>query len=70
MFTQELKFILMPQLIVIYSVAISWGSKMNFSSCVNMSGFCSDNHKRFLLQQENLICFILGLAELIVILTA
>ena len=28
----------------IFSVAISWGNKMNFSLSANMSGFCSDSH--------------------------
>ena len=28
----------------LFSVAISWGNKMNFSLSVNMSGFCSDSH--------------------------
>ena len=28
----------------LFSVAISWGNKMNFSLCVNMLGFCSDSH--------------------------
>ena len=27
-----------------FSVAISWGSKMNFSLCASMSGFCSNSH--------------------------
>ena len=27
-----------------FSVAISWDNKINFSLCVNMSGFCSDSH--------------------------
>ena len=29
----------------LFSVAISWGNKMNFSLSANMSGFCSDSHK-------------------------
>ena len=29
------------------SVAISWGNKMNFSLCANMSGFCSDSHNYY-----------------------
>ena len=28
----------------LFSVAISWGNKMNFSLSANMSGFCSDSH--------------------------
>ena len=28
----------------LFSVAISWGNKMNFSLCASMSGFCSDSH--------------------------
>ena len=28
----------------LFSVAISWGNKTNFSLSVNMSGFCSDSH--------------------------
>ena len=28
----------------LFSVAISWGNKMDFSLCANMSGFCSDSH--------------------------
>ena len=28
----------------LFSVAISWGNKMNFSLCVNMSSFCSDSN--------------------------
>ena len=27
------------------SAAISWGNKMNFNLCANLSGFCSDSHK-------------------------
>ena len=30
---------------LLFSVAISWSNKMNFSLCANMSGFCSDSHK-------------------------
>ena len=26
----------------LFSVAISWGNKTNFSLCVNMLGFCSN----------------------------
>ena len=29
----------------LFSVAISWGNKMNFRLCANMSVFCSDSHK-------------------------
>ena len=28
----------------LFSVAISWGNKMNFSLCANILGFCSDSH--------------------------
>ena len=28
----------------LFSVAISWGNKMNFSLYANMSSFCSDSH--------------------------
>ena len=28
----------------LFSEAISWGNKMNFSLCANMLGFCSDSH--------------------------
>ena len=28
-----------------FSVAISWGNKMNFSLYANMAGFCSGGHK-------------------------
>ena len=28
----------------LFSVAISWGTKLNFSLCTNMLGFCSDTH--------------------------
>ena len=28
----------------LFSVAISWGNKMNFSLSANMLGFCSDSH--------------------------
>ena len=31
--------------LALFSVAISWGSKMTFSLCANMLGFCSDSHK-------------------------
>ena len=30
--------------VLLFSVAISWGNKMNFSLSANMSGFCSDSH--------------------------
>ena len=30
--------------IVIFSIAISWGNKLNFSSYANMASFCSDRH--------------------------
>ena len=29
---------------LLFSVAISWGNKMNFSLCAKMSAFCSDSH--------------------------
>ena len=29
----------------LFSVAISWDNKMNFTLCADMSGFCSDSHK-------------------------
>ena len=28
----------------LFSVAINWGNKMNFSLYANMAGFCSDDH--------------------------
>ena len=28
----------------LFSVAINWDNKMNFSLYANMSGFCSDSH--------------------------
>ena len=28
----------------LFSVAISWGNKMNFRLSADMSGFCSDSH--------------------------
>ena len=30
---------------LLFSVAIGWGNKMNFSLYANMAGFCSDGHK-------------------------
>ena len=28
----------------LFSVAISWGNKINFNLYVNVAGFCSDGH--------------------------
>ena len=51
----------------LFSVAISWGNKMNFTLYANMAGLCSDGHRLPVAHQlyQNMIIIMISYTQLI-----